>query len=116
MSIIGKVKIYSAVYLCYFVYSLCLVAGKYAGKYHIVSFQAIMLYGLSFLLLGIFALAWQQVLKHLPLITAHANRAITLIFGMLWGALLFSEEITWNMILGAVIIMCGIVLMVKQHE
>jgi drug/metabolite transporter (DMT)-like permease len=38
------------------------------------------------------------------------------IWGMIWGAVIFGEKITWNMILGAVIIMVGVYLMVCEDE
>ena len=68
------------------------------------------------IVLGVYAILWQQILKRLPLSVAYANRTVTVLFGMIWGALLFEEAITWNMILGAAIIMCGVVLLVKRHE
>jgi len=33
-----------------------------------------------------------------------------------FGAILFSEQITWNMVIGAIIIICGVVVMVQHHE
>ena len=62
------------------------------------------------LLLGIYAVIWQQVLKHLPLVFAYANKAVTVIWGLLWGYLIFSEEVTPNKVLGAVIVIAGIVM------
>jgi len=87
---------------------------NYAGMFPLVSFQAIGLYGLAFMLFGVFALVWQQVLKRLPLTIAHANRAVTIIYGMFFGAVLFGEAISLNMIIGALIIIAGIVLMVRK--
>ena len=44
----------------------------------------------------------------MPLTTAYANRSMTMLWGMVWGALLFKETISWNMILGVVVIAIGI--------
>ena len=112
-----KVKTYAVIYLCYLLYSIALVVAKFAGEQHpIYSAQAIGLYALAFVLFGCFALVWQQVLKRLPLTVAHANRAVTIVYGMIFGAVLFSETISLNMIVGALIIISGIVLMVKNYE
>ena len=112
----GKTKAYVSMYLCYFVYSISLVVAKFAGGYPLFSIKALGLYFLAFVLLGVFALIWQHILKRIPLTTAYANRAVTILYGMAFGAALFSEKISWNMILGATIIVCGIVLMVTAHE
>ena len=77
---------------------------------------AIFLYGSCFLVLGLYAVLWQQVLKRMPLTVAYPNRAVTVPLGMLWGALLFGEAVTLNMILGATVIICGVVLMAAHDE
>ena len=112
----SKIKTYTVIYLCYLLYSIALVVAKFAGDHPIYSMQAIGLYALAFTLFGCFALVWQQVLKRLPLTVAHANRAVTIIYGMVFGAVLFSETISLNKIFGALIIVFGIVLMVKNYE
>ena len=48
--------------------------------------------------------------------TAYSNKAITVVWGILWGALFFSEPIKWNMILGAVIVIIGVITVVKADE
>jgi len=112
----SKVKTYVPLHICYFIYSLSLVTAKFAGQYPFFSLTAIGLYALAFFLLGVFALIWQQVLKRVPLTMAYANRAVTILYGMIFGAMLFSEKISWNMVLGAIIIVCGVVLMVSKYE
>ena len=58
------------------------------------------------------AIVWQQILRYLPLSVAYANKPVGLAWGMIWGALFFQEEITWNMILGSLVIFIGIYLVV----
>ena len=114
--IANKKRTYVLLHANFLIYSLLYVFAKLAGKHPLLSRTAVMLYGSCLLVLGIYAIAWQQLLKHLPLTVAYANRAVTVLFGMMWGALLFDERITWNMALGAAIIACGIVLLVKRRE
>ena len=111
-----KARTYALLYGCYLIYSLCLVAAKFAAEFPLLSVTALSLYGLSLFLLGVFAFVWQQVLKRMTLTAAYANRAVTIIYSMTWGALLFAEKITWNMIAGGVIIMIGVVLVVMRRE
>ncbi|MBP1585774.1 MAG: DMT family transporter [Lachnospiraceae bacterium] len=61
-------------------------------------------------LLALYALLWQQIIKHLPLTFAYANKAVTVVWGILWGLLLFGEKITPGKVLGSVFVICGIVL------
>ena len=75
-----------------------------------MSFKFVLFYGLVILLLGIYALLWQQIIKRMPLTTAYANKAVTVVWGMVWGALLFQEDITLQKCIGAAIIVVGVIL------
>ena len=94
------------------VYSLTGVASKFAAGEEFLSYKFIFYYGLSLLGLFIYAFAWQQIIKRMPLITAYANKGATVIWGIIWGYLIFSEQITVKKIIGALIILCGIVFIV----
>lgn len=61
-----------------------------------------------------YAIIWQQILKRMPLTVAYANRPVTLIWGIIWGALIFGEKVTWNMIAGAAVIFAGIYLVTGE--
>ena len=63
-----------------------------------------------------YAFGWQQVIKHLPLTTAYANKAITVVWGILLGFLLFGESITLRQFIGAAVIIVGIVLFVRADN
>ncbi len=94
--------------LCVLLFSLSSVVQKIAARHPIFSWNWILLYGLSVCIIGAYAIAWQQFLKRMPLTTAYANRSMTMLWGMIWGALLFHETISWNMILGVAVIAVGI--------
>ncbi len=98
------------------VYSLTGVASKFAAAEQFMSFKFIMFYGLSLFGLFIYAFVWQQVIKHMPLITAYANKGVTVIWGILWGYFIFSEEITIRKVAGALVIIAGIVLIVTADR
>ncbi len=101
-------KLVALLQLCVLLFSLSSVVQKLAGRHPLFSWNWILLYGLSVGIIGVYALAWQQFLKRMPLTTAYANRSMTMLWGMVWGALLFKETISWNMILGVVVIAIGI--------
>jgi len=109
-------KNYILLYIGIFIYSLCNVMNKLASGYSFLSWKFCLFYGLGVLFLVVYAMLWQEILKHLLLTTAYANRSLVMILTMLWGGLLFHEQITLNMILGAVIILFGVNLVVKADE
>ena len=94
------------------IYSLTGVAAKFAGAEEFLSVRFIVFYGLVLFGLFVYAIAWQQIIKHMPLISAYANRGVTVIWGLVWGYFIFSETITARKLIGAAVIVCGIVLIV----
>lgn len=111
-----KIKNYIALHLLLFLYSLTSLFSKLAAEQPILSLNFFLFYGMILLPLIIYALLWQQILKIFPLTIAFANKAIVIAWGMLWGMLLFSEKITWNMFVGTVIIILGICFVISEDE
>ena len=112
----NKFKYFVVLHVLLAIYSLSGVCTKMASRYDFLSFWFIFFYGLVILNLGVYAIVWQQIIKKLPLNTAYSNKAITIVWGILWGFLFFREQITWNMIVGALIVIVGVVLVVRADE
>lgn len=91
-------------------YSLSDVMSKLAAGFDFLSLGFVVCYGGLLLILAGYAVGWQQVIKRMPLTTAYANRGITVVWGIFWGALFFSEAVTPGKIAGAVMVVAGIVL------
>ena len=66
------------------------------------------------LIIGIYAILWQQVLRRIELSTAYMFKGSTLIFTMLFAALIFGEAITISNIIGSFIIIFGITLLARS--
>ena len=99
------------------VYAASSVCSKLAAGQPFLSVPFILLYGGMLAALVAYALGWQQVIKHLPLTTAYANKAVTVVWGILLGFLIFGESVTPRQVVGALIIIVGIVLFVRaDHE
>ena len=98
--------------------SLSGVCSKMASRYtdNIFSLQFIFWFGLVFVIMFAYAIIWQQILKRMPLTVAYANKPVTLIWGIIWGALIFGEKITVNMLIGAAVIFAGIYLVTGETE
>ncbi|MDO4850705.1 MAG: transporter [Actinomycetota bacterium] len=91
-------------------YSLADMASKFAAGHGFLSIGFIVFYGLVLVILAGYALGWQQVIKRIPLTTAYANRGITVVWGIFWGAVFFSEAVTPFKLVGAAMIIAGIAL------
>ncbi len=110
------IKVYGLLHFILFMYSLVGVFMKLAFQQEFLSFYFLLFAGLAVLVLGIYALLWQQVLKKLPLTVAFTNKAICIAWGMLWGALFLGDSITWYKIVGSLIVFAGVVLVVTSNE
>ena len=97
-------------------YSLGSVFSKKASEYKFLSVEFILYYGIVILILAIYALLWQQVLKRMDLVTAYANKAVTVIWGMIWGIVLYNEKISIYNVLGVIFIIFGVYLVVAEEE
>ena len=113
---IKKFLPYIILHIILLIYSFCTVFAKIASGQDFLSLGFFMFYGLELAILVIYALLWQQVLKSIPLTVAFCNKAITIIWGMVWGALIFNETINPFMVIGAIIVLVGIILVVTSHE
>ena len=80
--------------------------------------HSVWLYIFAFLMLlncGIYALAWQQVIKKFELSVAYANKAVTLLWALVWGICIFHEEITFFKAAGIVLVMAGIFILNSEE-
>lgn len=111
-----KIGIFIVLNLLLLLYSLISVFSKLASGKSFLSLEFILFYSAIILCLGIYAIGWQQIIKRLPLTVAYSNKAITVIWGLVYGVLLFSEKITVNKILGIIIIVIGVVLFSNSEE
>ena len=93
------------------VYSLSTVAANMASKHDFLSIGYIIFFGLDFVILGIYAVLWQQIIKKFQLSIAYANKSMTLLWSMLWNFLIFSQGITPGKVVGVLLVMAGVVVM-----
>lgn len=92
------------------------IFSKNAANAPFLSFEYIKNFMGVFIILGIYAIFWQKILKKLPLTVAMANKSVTVIWGMIYGWLFFQETITiWN-IIGAIVVISGILIVVDADK
>ena len=98
------------------VYSFSGFFSKNAARQEFLSIKFFLCYGGMLMILVLYAFFWQQVIKHLPLTLAYANKAVTIVWGMIWGAVFFQEGYSIHKVIAAVIIMVGVVMYVTADQ
>ena len=93
-----------------FVFALGMIAQKFAGQQQFPSVLFIVSFGAVLFFNFVYAIAWQQILKRLPLAEAYSHRSMTVLWSLLFGYLLFQESITIPLLLGSVLIIIGVYL------
>lgn len=99
-----------------FVMSFSGICSKLASNEKLFSLKFVLFYSLVIVILGVYAVFWQQIIKHISLTTAFCNKAVGIVWGMIWGLVFFKETIKWNMVLGAIIVIFGVIVVVKSDE
>ena len=100
LALVGINLIYACTYICM----------KKASGYEFLSSAFILWTVGAIVIMGVYALLWQQILSRSPLSTAYMFKGTSLIFVLLLSALLFGEGITMKNIIGSAIIVSGILL------
>lgn len=106
----ARTRALTALHAMLALYSLSSVCAKLAAGFDFMSLGFVGCYAGMVALLGAYAVGWQQVIKRLPLTYAYANKAVTVIWGIVWGVLLFDEQVSPLKLLGALIVLAGVVL------
>lgn len=111
-----KIKDFSILHLLLLISSLGGICTKLAGREQFLSLKFILLYGGVLLVLFLYAIGWQQIIKRIPLTTAYSNKAVGLLWATLWGILFFDEQLTLRMVIGAIVVLCGVWMVVRADE
>ena len=112
----GKAKILVMLHILLMIYSINGICSKLAAQYPFFSIRFCFFYGIVILLLGFYAIGWQQIIRHLPLSIAFANKSVTVIWGMIWSVLLFDETITWTRLLGVIFVVIGVIIFLTADK
>ena len=64
-------------------------------------------FGMEFVILGVYAVLWQQMIKRFELSVAYANRSMAVVWSMVWAVVFFHDTITVQNVLGVVLVVAG---------
>ena len=111
----GKLTIGRALFLAFAVavYSSSGFFTKLASQYEFISTTYILcLFGVV-VILGTYAVLWQIALKRVNLNQAYLFRSLGLIYGLCIAYFAFHESISWQNVLGALIVLFGLLLLLS---
>ena len=89
------------------IYTLSSVMAKLASGQKAFSAPFLLFYLAELMILGVYAILWQQMIKKFDLSVAYANRAAALLWSLLWAVLIFGEPVTGKKILGVGLVVLG---------
>ena len=98
------------------IYTLSTVFAKFASGEEFLSFKFILFYGIEMLLLGLYAIIWQQLIKKFDISVAYANKAMGLLWSIIWAILIFNDTITIKNIIGVIIVIIGTIIVNSENE
>lgn len=85
-----------------------------ASKQEFLSLNYLLFLAGAVIVMGVYALIWQQILKRMPVSDAYMWKGSTVIFTLALSALFFDESITWMNVFGSLLIVSGIALFAKS--
>ena len=89
------------------IYTLSTVAAKFASNEEFLSGKFILFYGIEIVILGVYAILWQQIIKKFDISIAYANKAMSLLWSVVWAIVFFKEDITVKNVIGIIIVIIG---------
>ncbi len=92
------------------IYTLSTVTAKFASNEEFLSLKFILFYSIEIFILGIYAILWQQIIKKFEISVAYANRAMSLLWSIVWAIVFFGEQITLKNVIGVIIVIIGTII------
>ena len=92
------------------IYTLSGIMSKNASANGDNPVKFLVFFGLEFVMLAVYAVLWQQMIKRFELSVAYANRSMAVLWSMLWAVLFFHDEITVKNIIGVLLVTVGTVI------
>ena len=73
------------------IYTISSVMAKLASASTEEPFRMLLFLGLEFVVLAIYAVLWQQMIKRFELSVAYANRAMAILWSMIWAGIFLTD-------------------------
>ncbi len=99
----------------YIIFPISSIITKYAAMTDDL-WNKFLLYGASVVVLAIFSIFWQILLKRVDLVKAYIFKSTSIIWTVIYGVLIFNDALTTNVIIGTIIVMVGTVIAILGGE
>lgn len=109
------IKDYIFLHLCILWYSVTSILSKTASQFDFLSIEYILCFVGIFFAIGSYAILWQQAIKKFKPSIGYSNKSVSLLWTIIFSAIIFGERITAYNTIGAIIIILGVI-MVAQDE
>lgn len=93
------------------IFTVSSVIAKFASGQEFLSVKFIVFYGLEIVILGIYAILWQQAIKKIDLSIAYANKAMGVLWSMIWAVIIFHNQITLQNVIGVLLVIAGTIVL-----
>lgn len=93
------------------IYSISNIIAKFASGQAFLSHRFFWFYGLEIITLGVYAILWQQAIKKIDLSIAYANKAMCVLWAMIWAVVIFHNEITVQNVIGVILVISGTIVL-----
>lgn len=87
------------------------IIAKTLSSHRLFSLSFLLLYALEVFVLLVYAFFWQKILKRFELSVAYANNGMYIVWTLVWATLFFGERIRLNNIIGAIVVISGIIVL-----
>ncbi|MDD2972476.1 MAG: EamA family transporter [Lachnospiraceae bacterium] len=113
-----KITIRDIIYLqiVVVIYTLSSIVAKFASGQTFLSWKFLLFYGMEVACLGVYAILWQQAIKKVELSIAYANKAMGVLWSMIWAVLIFHNQITLQNIIGVSLVIIGTIVLNNSEE
>lgn len=98
------------------IYTLASIFAKLASGEPIFSMKFLLFTGLELVVLFVYALLWQQVIKRTQLSVAYANREMYLLWSLLWAVIFFHNKITAANVIGCLLVIAGTLVITEEER
>lgn len=106
----SRLPVYAALLGANMIYACESVFIKLASRQEQFSPRYLLFLACAVAVLGIYAIVWQQIIKRVPISEAYMFKGTALIFVLLISVLFLGESITVANLIGAAMIVSGIIL------
>lgn len=98
------------------IFSLTSVTAKFASGQQMFTRGFFLFYGLEVVILAVYALLWQQAIKKFDISVAYANKAMVLLWGLLWSVLIFHDSVTPKKLAGVALVIVGVMVLNRDES